>query len=291
MTRRELPMLSALVVPFSGNEKLGGMACTYRPVGSADSGGTCPNDCQFLPARLGGQKPYSTNALRESRAIDYMARSIHSMDVVDQVAGCGDSAMCYAMTGYCRKHQARSGEPENFGSLYEIGRGLDVRLMVSGDWLGAGGGWDTAHHNAVVKWLPSQIGCVFGYTHAKYVHNLTTYGKDLVDAGMVLWASRDTAFEALEELDRLQAYKRAGRAYAVGVTLARPLGELSASKRFLEDAGYTVRYCPWDLSRAKTGKNPKGLISCRDCRLCMDHDKRPDVILFPVHGTGHEGGL
>lgn len=290
MKRRELPMLSALVVPFSGNDKLGGMACTYRPVGSADIGGTCPNTCQFLPVRLGGQKPYSTNALRESRAIDYASRSVHSFDVVDQIAGC-DGVMCYAMTGYCRKHQARSGESENHGSLYNIGRGLDVRMMVSGDWLGTGGGWDMEHHNAVLGWLPSQLGVVFGYTHAGHVHGLETYGKQLVDAGMVLWASRDTAFDALAELDRLQAYKRAGKGYAVGVTLARPMAELRASKAFLEDAGYTVRYCPWDLSRAKTGQNPKGLISCRDCRLCLDHPQRPDVVLFPVHGTGKEGGL
>ena len=210
-------------------------------------------------------------------------------DAVDQEPG--GCVMCYAMTGYCRKHQGRSGLPENYGSLYEIGRGLDVRLMVSGDFLGAGGAWDSAHHNAVVAWLPSQLGVVFGYTHTDHRHNLTTYGRDLVQAGMSLWVSRDTCIDALTELSRLRKYSSAGRAYAVGVTLAQPLALLKDSKRVLESAGYTVQYCPWDLSRARTGQNPKGLISCRDCRLCLDHPKRPDVILFPVHGTGHEGGL
>ena len=290
MARKELPMLSALVVAFSGNEKLGGMAATYRPVGTAEHGGSCPSDCQFLPARLGGVRPYTTNSLRESNALNYLSRVPDIMTVADQQTD-NEKVMCYAMTGYCRKHQARSGEPENFGSLFNIGRGLDVRLMVSGDWLGAGGAWDTGHHEAVVSWLPSQLGCVFGYTHTGHGHGLKKYGAELVGAGMALWVSRDTALDAIAEMDAISAYKRAGRPYAVGVTLAQPLRLLRDSKRVLESAGYSVQYCPWDLSRAKTGKNPSGLISCRDCRLCLDHPKRPDVVLFPVHGTGTEGGL
>jgi hypothetical protein len=257
MPRKELPVVNSMVVAFSDNSKLGGMACTYRPVGTPSHGGSCPHDCQFLPEHLGGT--------------------------------CTDaSIMCYALTGWCRKHQRTSAG--RYDSLYRIGRGVDVRLHVSGDFLLPElGGWDWEYSTAIADFARQQFGCVYAYSHVLSLSEWGT-GKELVQAGVVLWASRDSVPAVLAELRALRALP-ASDAYAVGCTLAQPLDILKESKRAIESAGYTAMYCPWDLSRALTGQNPAGVISCRDCRLCLDSPKRPDVILFPVHGTGAEGGL
>jgi hypothetical protein len=107
-------------------------------------------------------------------------------------------------------------------------------------------------------------------------------------AGVAVWVSCDNVYEAMQE----RIHQRAtADPYACGVTLAEPLGKLKVSKVLLESQGLTTRYCPWDLSRALTGRNPAGVISCKECRLCLDSESMPDVVLFPIHGTGAEGGL
>ncbi len=257
MARKELPVVNAMVVPFSRNGKLGGMACTYRPVGAPSFGGSCPSTCQFLPVHLGG-----------------------SCD--------NPELMCYSLTGWCRKHQRTSATRTD--SLYTIGRGIDVRLHVSGDFfLPELGGWDWEYATGVAEWARTQLGCVYAYSHAPGLDSWGT-GRELMRAGIVLWASRDSVPDVLQDLHALRALP-ASDAFAVGCTLAQPLEQLKVSKREIESAGFTATYCPWDLSRALTGRNPAGVISCRDCRLCLDSPKRPDVVLFPVHGTGAEGGL
>lgn len=255
MARRELPVVSGKVVAFSDNSKLGGMACTYRPIGAPSHGGTCPTSCQFLPASRGGLA----------------------------VPAGPDAVMCYGLNGWARKHQASSATET--GSLYSIGRGHDVRLHVTGDFLSPVSGlWDSEYSGAVAEWATRQLGTVYVYTHCKDVREHS----ELHRAGVVVWVSCDNVHEAMQE----RIHQRSTLdPYAVGVTLAQPLDQLKVSKALLESQGLTAKYCPWDLSRARTGKNPAGLISCRDCRLCLDSEAMPDVVLFPIHGTGKEGGL
>lgn len=256
MARKELPVIDGKVVAFSANSKLGGMASTYRPIGSPAFGGTCPAGCQFLPPSRGGRM---------------------------SPAG-PDAVMCYGLNGWARKHQASSASES--GSLYSIGRGHDVRLHVTGDFLSpVSGRWDREYSGAVAEWAMRQLGTVYVYTHC--IGDIRD-NPELHRAGVKVWVSCDNVYEAMQE----RIHQRAtDDPYACGVTLAEPLGKLKVSKVLLESQGLTTRYCPWDLSRALTGRNPSGVISCKECRLCLDSESMPDVVLFPIHGTGKEGGL
>jgi hypothetical protein len=255
VARRELPVIDGKVVAFSANSKLGGMACTYRPIGAPSHGGTCPTSCQFLPASRGGLA----------------------------VPAGPDAVMCYGLVGWARKHQAASASES--GSLYAIGRGHDVRLHVTGDFLSPVSGlWDREYSGAVAEWAARQLGTVYVYTHCKDVRD----HPEMHRAGVAVWVSCDNVHEAMQERLNQRATLDP---YAVGVTLAQPLDQLKVSRALLESQGLSTRYCPWDLSRAHTGRNPVGLISCKDCRLCLDSESMPDVVLFPIHGDGTEGGL
>ena len=282
----KLPMLASdsLVVGCSDNSKLGQGQCgaTYRPVGAGDSG-TCPSTCMFLPVSLGGMSPVALAARIVSGAAGSPAALRAAAAVWAAEIGASKFGRCYAASGRVKFSALRS--MGSTADLRAIPSSLDARLHISGDFVRRGRSYDSRRPSAsidweyvevVCNWARGRSGAVWVYTHIPSRRLLDT----LKAAGVAVWLSCDSWGSAARWL-------RAG----YRVTVAGSLPYLREFRQALQGIGFRASWCPWDLSIAhgNTVKQLTGVVSCSDCRMCIDgagvgaSAGLPDCVLFVVH--------
>ena len=284
--RIKLPMLASdsLVVGCSDNSKLGPGQCgvTYRPVGAGDSG-TCPSTCMFLPESLGGMSPVALAARIVAGAAGSPAALRAAAVVWAAELSSGKFGKCYAASGRVKFSALRSMGSD--ADLRAIPSSLDARLHISGDFIKRGRSYDSRRPSAsidweyvsvVCDWARGRSGSVWVYTHIPSRRLLDT----LKAAGITAWLSCDSWASAARWL-------RAG----YRVTVAGSLDYLREFRQAAQGIGFRASWCPWDLSIAhgNTVKQLTGVVSCSDCRMCIDGAGAgasvglPDCVLFVVH--------